>query len=106
MSDGTMTWGGETTSEERTLAMGAHLLAFLFPVVGPLIIWILKRDTSRYTGYHALQAAIFQAISWGIGGATCGVGLSLLILPIMWSMKANKGEWTGYPLIDGVGRGS
>lgn len=104
MSDGGMTWASETTSEERTLAMCAHLLALLFPVIGPLFIWLLKKETSRYTGYHALQATIFQAIAWFIGSATCGVGLVLLILPIVWAMKANNGEWVGYPLIDGIGR--
>jgi uncharacterized Tic20 family protein len=103
MSDTNLTWGGETTSEERTMALAAHLLAFILPVAGPGIIWFLKKDTSKFVAYHSLQAAIFQIIAWAIGGATCGVGLLLLILPIVWGIKANKGEWQGYPLIDGVG---
>jgi uncharacterized Tic20 family protein len=98
------TWGGETTDQERTYAMAAHILAVFFPVFGAGRIYAMKQDESAYIKYHSLQAAIFQLIAWAIGSATCGVGLLLLVLPILWAMKANKGEWTGYPLLDGIGR--
>lgn len=104
MSDANLTWGGETSSDERTMALAAHLLAFILPVFGPLIIYFIKKDSSRFVAYHAMQATIFQTIAWALGGATCGVALVLLILPIVWAVKSNKGEWTGYPLIDGIGK--
>ena len=99
-----MQWGGETTSDERLWAMVAHLSAFVVPGIAPLLIYFVKKDESPYVAYHAVQAGIFQVISWVIAGATCGIGLVLLVLPIWIGIKAYNGEWVGYPLLDGVGR--
>ena len=100
-----LTWGGETTPEDRTFALAAHLLTFIAPIFGPLVVYFIKKDSSRFVAYHALQATIFQLITWAIGGATCGVGFLLVILSILAAIKANKGEWENpYPLIGGVGR--
>ncbi|MCB9777561.1 MAG: DUF4870 domain-containing protein [Alphaproteobacteria bacterium] len=100
-----LTWGGETTPEDRTFALAAHLLAFIAPIIGPLIVYFIKKDGSRFVAYHALQATVFQLIAYIIGGATCGIGLLLMILSILAAMKANKGEWDDpYPLIGSVGR--
>ncbi|MFT5679808.1 MAG: putative Tic20 family protein [Myxococcota bacterium] len=101
---GEMIWGGSTTSNERGLAMVAHIAALVLPVVGPILIYFIKKDDSKFVAYHAVQAAAFQVISYLIAGATCGFGLVLLILPIVWAVKAYNGEWTGYPLIDSAGR--
>ncbi len=98
------TWGAETTSEERTFALAAHLLTFVAPIFGPLVIYFIKKDSSRFVAYHAIQATLFQVITWALGGATCGVGFLLVVLSIMVALKANKGEWDAYPLIGGVGR--
>lgn len=98
-------WGGETTSEERTFALVAHALAFVAPIIGPLVIYFIKKDGSRYVAYHAIQATLFQVITYLIGGATCGVGFILIILSVLAALKANKGEWENpYPLIGGIGR--
>jgi uncharacterized Tic20 family protein len=99
-----MQWGGETTSDERTFALIAHLSVFVVPVIGPLIIYVIKKDESKYVAYHSVQAAIFQLISMAIAGATCGIGLVLLIVPIWMGIRAYNGEWAGYPLIDSAGR--
>ncbi|MCK6506834.1 DUF4870 domain-containing protein [Myxococcota bacterium] len=100
-----LTWGGEVTSEEKTFALAAHLLTFVAPIFGPLIIYFIKKDSSRYVAYHAVQATLFQVITWALGSATCGVGFLLVVLSILAAMKANKGEWENpYPLIGGVGR--
>lgn len=100
-----LTWGGETTSEERTFALAAHLLVFIAPVFGPLIVYFIKKDSSKYVAYHAVQATVFQLITYLIGGATCGIGFLLVILSVLAAMKANKGEWDEpYPLISGIGK--
>lgn len=104
MAENQLTWGGETTADERMWALGAHLCAFVFPVLAALIVYFIKKDESKFVAYHAAQAMAFQLIAWIIGGATCGVGLILLVIPIWIAMKAHKGEWEGYPLIAGIGR--
>jgi uncharacterized Tic20 family protein len=48
------------TSEERTLAMLAELLQLFSWIVGPMIIYFVKRD-SRFVRFHALQAVLWQA---------------------------------------------
>ena len=98
-------WGGETTSEERTFALAAHVLTFVAPIIGPLVVYFIKKDSSRFVAYHAIQATVFQLITYLIGGATCGVGFLLVILSVLAALKANKGEWEApYPLIGGIGR--
>ena len=105
MSDSSaMTWGGEPNSEERMWALGAHLLAFVFPVLGAVGVYLIKKDESRYVGYHAIQAIAWQAAIYIIGTITCGFGLIGLLGSIYMALKANSGEWTGYPLLSGVGR--
>jgi uncharacterized Tic20 family protein len=47
--------------EERTLAMLAELLQLFSWIIGPLIIYFVKRD-SRFVRFHALQAILWQAI--------------------------------------------
>lgn len=69
----------QPTSEERNLAMLAHLsvLVNLFTVVfGPVaagVIYLIYRDRSRYIAYHALQSLVFQLIVW-VGGGALAVG--------------------------------
>ena len=99
-----LSWGGNTSSDERNMALLSHLSCFVLPVIGPLILWLIKKDSSRFVAYHAIQALIFQLLASVVSGATCGLGLVLLILPIVWGIKASKGEWAGYPLIESVGR--
>ena len=105
MADGTMVWGAEANSDERMWALIAHLLAFVFPVLGPLGVYLIKKDESRFVGYHAMQATVFQLIIYIIGGITCGVGLIGTLLGVYLALQANKGSWDGYPLIASVGRG-
>lgn len=107
MSDETgtaMVWGGETTSDERLWALIAHLLTFVFPVLGALGVYLIKKDESRFVGYHAMQAVVWQLAIYILGGVTCGVGLLGTFLGIFLALKANNGEWEGYPLIGNVGR--
>ena len=59
------------TPDERTLAMLAHILQIFSSFIGPLVIFIVKRD-SRFVALHAIQALLLQlavltvnAISFG-----------------------------------------
>ena len=38
------------------MAMLAYLLGVLTSFVGPLVLWLLKKDQSKFVAYHALQA--------------------------------------------------
>jgi uncharacterized Tic20 family protein len=64
-----------TPSDERTLAMLAHLSNLLNPVTAflgilvPLGMYLLYKDRSRYVAYQALQSFVFQLIWWVGAGA-------------------------------------
>jgi uncharacterized Tic20 family protein len=117
---------GEATpisSDERMWAMFGHLaalLAFVITciggVVGPLIVWLVKRDTMPFAGEQALEAlnfnitvlivaaglVVFGFVTLGLGFLIAGpllvvVAIVWLILTIVATLKANAGEHYRYP---------
>lgn len=48
-------------SEERNLAMLAHILQIFTGFIGPLIIFLVKRD-SKFVRYHSLMALFWQLV--------------------------------------------
>jgi len=47
-------------SEERLLAMLAHLSIFLGGIILPIIIWATQKDKSKFVRFHSLQAIFFH----------------------------------------------
>jgi len=84
-----------TPNEERTWAMLAHLSVLLNLVTGflggiaAIIIYFIYKDRSRLVAYHAMQAFIFQAITWLGAGLVSGIliaiggALGFLIIPLL-----------------------
>jgi uncharacterized Tic20 family protein len=68
-----------SSSDEKTWAMLSHLSVLLNLITGfagviaAFVIYLVYKDRSRYVGYHALQAAIFQLIWWFGGGMVIGI---------------------------------
>lgn len=58
---------GGISADERNWALLAHLASFsnlLIPfgaVLGPLVVWLSKRDHSAFVGRHGKEAVQFQA---------------------------------------------
>ena len=54
------------SKDERTWGMVAHLAAlagFMIPfgnILGPLVVWLVKREESAFVAYHAKQSMWFQ----------------------------------------------
>lgn len=103
--------GGTASKDERNLALLTHILGFFTSFLGPLIIWLLKKDASKFLDHHGKQALNFQitmAIGYIIGSATTVIVIGCVILPvvfvvnivfcIMAAMAASKGEWYRYPI--------
>ena len=124
----------EPARDECTLGMLAHILQIFSWLIGPMIIFLVRKD-SRFVRYHALQAVFFQLLVmllWGaamlalfagfftaiarhngaVGPAAIGFpilffavfwgGCALtwllnLVLGIVYGLRANNGEWAGYP---------
>ncbi|HKE46883.1 MAG TPA: DUF4870 domain-containing protein [Rhodanobacteraceae bacterium] len=111
-----------TESEERTWAMLGHLSAFsafitgIGCVLGPLIVWLIKRETMPFAGEQAKEALNFNITMiiacvalWLLTIITLGIGLLLtvplglalfvgwIVLTIIAAVKANNGEHYRYP---------
>lgn len=99
----------ETNKDARTMGMLAHLLGIL-GFVGPLVIWLVKKDSSPFVedqGKEALNWQITLLIGYMAGGLTTMICIGFLILPavsicaiifgIIGGMKANQGIRYRYP---------
>ena len=108
---------GEPKQEERSLGLACHLLALAGLVVpfgnilGPLIMWLVKKDDSAFVddqGKEALNFNItisiagfiaFLLIFVVIGGILLPIiGIFWLVMTIIAAVKANGGERYRYPL--------
>lgn len=117
---------GPVTAKERELALLAHLSAFVTFVgipsfVGPLVVYLWKRDAHPYIVEHAREALNFNlsvavyAVAGTILGVligilTLGLGIFLfvpialaaavlfLVVVIIAAQRANAGEAYRYPL--------
>ena len=106
------------SSDERTMAMVCHLAAFagvVIPfgnIIGPLVVWLLKKDSSPYIDYHGKEALNFQIAATVytlvailsmmvlIGFVLAPVvGIAVLVLTIIAAIKAKNGEQYRYPYI-------
>ncbi|MCP1374298.1 MULTISPECIES: DUF4870 domain-containing protein [Dyella] len=108
---------GGPSAEQRQWAMFAHLSALLGLVtagwacfLGPLVIWLVKKDTMPFVDDQAKEALNFN-ITVMIAGAICWILVFVLIgflllwaLAIVWivftiiaAIKANEGVAYRYP---------
>ena len=111
------------SSDERTWAMFGHLSAFtaffsgIGMVIGPLIVWLVKRDTMPFVADQAKEALnfnitvmlvaialfLFTLVTIGLGIFIAGpIGLVVfigwLVLTIIATVNANNGVYYRYPL--------
>jgi uncharacterized Tic20 family protein len=71
------------TPEDRSMAMIAHILGALTGVLGPLILYLVKRDqASRFLKFHIMQALWYQV---AIMVAYIGLGI-LTVLAMLVTM--------------------
>ena len=105
------------SKEERQWAMFCHLAAlagFVIPfgnIIGPLILWVLKKDESSFIDYHGKESVNFQ-ISISIYVVVSiiliilligivlliGIGIMSIVFLVIAALKANDGIYFSYPL--------
>jgi uncharacterized Tic20 family protein len=110
--------GAAPTENERTWGMLAHLSALVglvFPLVGnilgPLLVWLTKRDQSAFIAAHAREALNFN-ITVTLAGVVClflalifigfllGMALFIawLVMTLVAAIRASEGAPYHYPV--------
>ena len=105
------------SQDDKTMAMLSYLLGIFTGFLGPLVIWLMKKDQSKFVGFHALQALLLHAVvTLGyilssvlfvviIGFLTMPVFALLgLVFSILAGLAANRGEWYEIPVIGPIAR--
>ncbi|MGJ7909554.1 DUF4870 domain-containing protein [Neobacillus sp. LXY-1] len=100
------------SNDEKMLAAVLYVVSFFAPVVGPLIIWLLKRDQSSFIDYHGkeyfnflISYTVYLTISGILTIILIGfVGLAifsvmLFVFTIVAAVKAYEGSEYRFPLI-------
>jgi len=105
------------TVDERNWGMFCHLAAlagFVLPafggIIGPLIVWLIKKDEYPFVndqGKESLNFQITLLIAWAAAVVLIIVGIGIILLPaiavidiiliIMATIQANKGVAYRYP---------
>ncbi len=100
----------QVSSDERSMAILTHVLSIFFPILAPLVIYLVKKEESRYLGEHAKEALNF-GLSMFIYCIICiplifliigiflliAIGIGSLILHIIGAVKAADDVLYRYP---------
>jgi|SRR5580704_765216 uncharacterized Tic20 family protein len=98
------------TSDEKTLAVLSHILALVGGFIAPLIIYLIKKDESKFVGDHAKESLNFQ-ITLFLSFIVCFIlvfvligifliwilSIAALILIIVATIRASEGKIYRYP---------
>lgn len=105
------------SNEVRNWAMAAHLSAFAalvlsgLPPLGPLVVWLLKREGHPFIAEHAREAlnfnismAIYAVVSLVLILVLVGflllpaVAITWLVLVVVAAVRASNGQPYRYPI--------
>lgn len=102
----------ELKSDSKTWAIIAHVLPLLgFALIGPLVVYLIKKDDDPFVRHHAAEALNFQ-ISLTIYAIISGILVLLfigiimllalavfaLVFTIIAAIRASNGELYSYPM--------
>lgn len=104
-------YAGAPSKDDNTMALLVHVSAIFTGFVGPLIIWLIKKDESPFVDRHGKTALNFQftlligyVVSMILFLVLIGILTFLaclvmgLVFPIIAAIAANKGQEYTYPL--------
>jgi len=107
------------TETDRKYAVGMHLLSLisfllsggLLTVLGPLVLWLIRKDRSPFDDDHGREVINFglSFMLWGLlAGISILVGIGVILLPVLWfiaivnnirgAIAAGNGEYFRYPM--------
>jgi uncharacterized Tic20 family protein len=98
------------TSDDKTMAILSHILTLVVGFIAPLIIYLVKKDSSPFATAHAKESLNFQItlfiafiISIFLWVIIIGffitwlLGIAALVLVIVATIRASEGKLYKYP---------
>ena len=100
------------SQDDKTLGIVMHVLCLIgFPILGPLIIWLIKKDESAYMDAQGRELLNFQItyliyafVSFLLIFILIGipllfvVGIAMIVLTIIGIVRAAEGRVYRFPL--------
>jgi uncharacterized protein len=99
-------------NEERTLAAVLYVISLFAPIIGPLIIWLLKKEESSFIDYHGkeyfnffISYFVYSVISGILVLVVVGIfalwalGIMAFVFTIIAAVKAYEGNEYRFPLV-------
>ena len=100
-----------TTQDEKTLGIVMHVLCLVgFPILGPLVVWLVKKEQSRYIDLQGRELLNFQIsyliyalISFLLCFVLIGIpllfiiGVATIVLTIIGIVLASDGQVYRFP---------
>lgn len=99
------------TSDEKTMAMLAHILTLVAGFIPPLVIWLIKKDESKFVSDNAKESLNFiitLAIGYCIAFILMFILIGMFLIFVLWiaqlvlviiaTIKTNEGKVYRYPV--------
>jgi len=102
---------GTSVADDRTMAILVHVLGLFTSFIGPLVLYLIKKDESPVVRHHAAEALNFQItvviasivslvlLLVLVGIVTMSATMILgIVFPMMGAFAASRGELYRYPI--------
>ncbi|PLR98850.1 DUF4870 domain-containing protein [Bacillus sp. T33-2] len=99
-------------NEERLLAAAIYGISFFTAFIGPLVIWLVKKDESSYIDYHGreyfnflISYTVYAIISSILVLVLVGIfmlsilGIAAIVFTVIGAIKAYEGKEYRIPFI-------
>lgn len=94
-----------TTSSERVAAAIAHAGTAFAWFLAPLVVYLLKKDDSRFVAFQSMQSLLWSALGTLVAAATCGLAIPVFLLfHVIAAVKTLDGVDYEYPLVGDLAR--
>lgn len=100
------------SNDERLFAAAIYIISFFTVFIGPLVIWLIKKDDSAYVDYHGreyfnffISYTVYTLISTLLMIVLIGfitiwiVGILYFVFTIIAAIKAYEGTTYKIPLV-------
>jgi uncharacterized Tic20 family protein len=97
--------GAAPSGSDRIAALIAHGGTFFAWFLAPAVVYLLKRNESRYAEFQALQALLWSLTGTIVAAATCGLAIPVfMVFHGIAAYKTLCGEPYEYPFVGRIAK--